>query len=104
MLLGIFLVLQLLAPASAFGAQKADRVFMSGLVLERQGLGGHPAVVSVPLGQGNIVLFGIRTLHRNQTRGSFALAWNAVLNWDGLEMAPTPAAAADADAASGEEP
>ncbi|TVR52599.1 MAG: hypothetical protein EA421_13370 [Gemmatimonadales bacterium] len=81
----------------------ADRVFMSGLVLERQGLGGHPAVVSVPMGQGNIVLFGIRTLHRNQTRGSFALAWNAVLNWDGLEMAPTPATAA-ADAASGEEP
>jgi hypothetical protein len=36
------------------------------------------------LGEGTVVLFDIRTLHRNQTRGSFSLAWNAILNWDGL--------------------
>ncbi len=62
----------------------ADDVFLSGLVVGPGGLGGHPAVVSVPLGEGHVVLYGIRTLHRNQTRGSFALAWNAILNWDRL--------------------
>jgi hypothetical protein len=82
----------------------ADEVFMSGLVLGREGLGGHPAVISVPMGEGNVVLFGIRTLHRNQTRGSFALAWNAILNWDGLEVEPAPAAATAEDGASGGEP
>jgi hypothetical protein len=56
-------------------------VFLSGLVVGREQLGGHPAVVSVPLGDGHVVLFGIRTLHRNQTQGSFAFAWNAILNW-----------------------
>lgn len=62
----------------------AEDVFLSGLVAGPEGLGGHPAIVSVPLGDGFIVLYGVRTLHRNQTRGSFALAWNAILNWDDL--------------------
>jgi hypothetical protein len=59
----------------------ADEVFMSGLVITRSQLGGHPAVISVPAGDGHIVLFGIRALHRNQTQGSFAFVWNALLNW-----------------------
>ncbi len=75
----------------------ADEVFMSGLVAGPQGLGGHPAVVSVPLGEGTVVLYGIRTLHRNQTRGSFALAWNAILNWD--RLAPIDAVAEESDVA-----
>ena len=61
----------------------ADRVFLSGLVAGPGQLGGQPAVVSVPTGEGRIVLFGIRALHRNQTQGSFALVWNAMLNWQG---------------------
>jgi hypothetical protein len=63
----------------------SDQVFLSGLVAGPEGLGGHPAIVSIPQGEGFVVLYGVRTLHRNQTRGSFALAWNAVLNWDHLE-------------------
>lgn len=77
----------------------ADEVFLSGLVLGRGGLGGHPAVISVPQGDGFLVLYGVRALHRNQTRGSMALAWNAILNWDDLgptEGAPA-AVAEDAD-------
>jgi hypothetical protein len=62
-----------------------SEVFLSGLVAGPSGLGGHPAVVSVPTGEGHIVLYGIRTLHRNQTRGSFSLVWNAILNWDRLD-------------------
>jgi hypothetical protein len=61
-----------------------DRVFLSGLVAGRNQLGGHPAVVSVPVGDGHIVLFGIRALHRNQTQGSFAFVWNTMLNWQHL--------------------
>jgi hypothetical protein len=72
----------------------AGEVFRSGLVLGSEGLGGRPAVVSVPLGEGVVMLYGVRTLHRNQTRGSFALAWNAILNWDQLTtLAPAPDAA-----------
>jgi hypothetical protein len=63
----------------------ADRVFMSGLVAGRNQLGGHPAIVSIPVGDGHVVLFGVRALHRNQTQGSFAFVWNALLNWEHLE-------------------
>jgi hypothetical protein len=61
-----------------------DQVFMSGLVAGPAGLGGQPAVVTVPTGQGHMVLFGIRALHRNQTQGSFAFVWNAIMNWQHL--------------------
>jgi hypothetical protein len=67
-----------------------DRVYMSGLVAGRNQLGGHPAIASVPVGDGHIVLFGVRTLHRNQTQGSFAFAWNAILNWDHLDVGIAP--------------
>ncbi len=74
----------------------ADEVFESGLVLGRDEMGGHPAIVSVPKGEGHVVLFGLRVLHRNQTQGSFALAWNAILNWNELGVGiDTEAAAAD---------
>jgi hypothetical protein len=63
-----------------------DEVFLSGLIVGRNQLGDHPAVVSVPMGGGHVVLFGLRTLHRNQTQGSFALAWNAILNWNALHL------------------
>jgi hypothetical protein len=76
-----------------------SEVFMSGLVAGPSGLGGQPAVVSVPLGEGHVILYGIRTLHRNQTRGSFALVWNAVLNWDNLTPAELEEAEAVADEA-----
>ncbi len=64
----------------------ADELFLSGLVVGRGALAGEPAVVSVPLGEGHVVLYGVRTLHRNQTRGSFSLVWNAVLNWNHLDV------------------
>ncbi len=67
-------------------APAAD-VFLSGIVDSPNQLGGHPAVASIPLGEGHVVLYGIRVLHRNQTRGSFALAWNAILNWNQLRVA-----------------
>lgn len=64
----------------------ADRLFMSGLVAGRNQLGGQPAIVAVPTGDGHIVLFGNRALHRNQTQGSFAFVWNAMLNWQHLGL------------------
>jgi hypothetical protein len=63
----------------------ADDLFLSGLVVGREELAGQPALISVPMGEGHVVLFGFRALHRNNTRGSFALVWNAVLNWNQLD-------------------
>jgi hypothetical protein len=62
----------------------ADELFLSGLVLHREGLAKRPAVVSLPVGEGQAVLFGFNPLHRYQTHGMFDLVWNAILHWDQL--------------------
>jgi hypothetical protein len=62
----------------------ADELFLSGLVINGQGLADRPAVVSLPVGQGRAVLFGFNPLHRYQTHGMFSLVWNAILHWDQL--------------------
>jgi hypothetical protein len=45
------------------------------------------AVVDAPVGNGHVVLFGIRPFWRWQTQGSFALALNAMANWNNLGVA-----------------
>jgi hypothetical protein len=63
-----------------------DELFLSGLVRGGGELAGRPALLSVPSGEGHLVLFGFRTMHRNNTRGGFGFVWNALLNWNQLEV------------------
>jgi hypothetical protein len=41
-------------------------------------------VVDVPSGQGHLVLFSNNPIWRGQTRGSYFLVFNAILNFDNL--------------------
>ncbi|MDQ3604745.1 MAG: peptidase [Gemmatimonadota bacterium] len=68
-----------------------DQLYLSGLVANPGQLGGEPAVVSLPVGQGHVVLFGFNPLHRFQNHGNFALAWNAILHWNQLGHGLGPA-------------
>jgi hypothetical protein len=61
-------------------------VFMSGFVSHPGQLGGQAALVTVPVGAGQAVLFGFNPLHRFQSHGTFALVWNALLHWDQLRL------------------
>jgi hypothetical protein len=63
----------------------ADEVFLSGLVQNPGELAGEEAIVSVPVGDGRIVLFGFNPLHRYQSHGNFAFVWNAIMHWNDLE-------------------
>jgi len=57
-------------------------------------LAERPAVLTVPSGQGHLVLFGFNPLHRYQAHGLFSLVWNSIIHWDqlgvGLEAEPEP--------------
>jgi hypothetical protein len=64
----------------------AGEVFMSGYVSHPAQLGERPALVTVPVGAGQAVLFGFNPLHRFQSHGTFALVWNALLHWDQLRL------------------
>ncbi len=59
-------------------------ILMSGMARNGQRMANGPAVVSLPVGAGQIVLFGFNPLHRHQTHGNFALVWNAVMHWNDL--------------------
>jgi hypothetical protein len=66
--------------------EKADSLLVSGLLVAGDELAGKPAVVDAPVGSGHVVLFGIRPLWRWESQGSFALALNAIANWDHLSF------------------
>jgi hypothetical protein len=65
---------------------RPDSLFLSGYVSHPAQLGNQPAVVSMPTGQGHVVLFGFNPLHRFQTHGTFAMVWNAIMHWDHLSV------------------
>ena len=65
---------------------KADSLLVSGLLANGDELAGKGAVVDAPVGTGHVVMFGIRPLWRWESQGSFALALNAIANWDHLSF------------------
>jgi len=65
---------------------KADSLLVSGLLVAGDELAGKAAVVDAPLGRGHVVMFGIRPLWRMESQGSFALAMNAIANWNHLDF------------------
>lgn len=73
---------------------RQDSLLVSGLLDGGSELAGRPAVVDVQVGSGHVVLFAIRPFWRWETQGSFALAFNALLNWNDLGTGwPPPSAA-----------
>jgi ABC-type uncharacterized transport system permease subunit len=64
-----------------------------------QELLGRPAVVDAPLGAGHVVSFAIRPFWRHQTQGTWALALNAIANWNALTTVPAAPSRATAAAA-----
>ncbi len=66
--------------------EKADSLLVSGLLAGGDELAGKAAVVDAPVGKGHVVLFGIRPLWRWESQGSFAMAINAIVNWNHLNF------------------
>ena len=66
--------------------EKADSLLISGMLANGQELAKRAAIVDAPVGNGHVVLFGIRPFWRWQTQGSFALAVNAMVNWNHLDV------------------
>ncbi len=76
----------------------ADELFMSGLVQNPAELAGQPAIVSLRVGEGHVVLFGFNPLHRFQSHGNFAFVWNAIMHWNDLDVGlPAPGSDTVAD-------
>ena len=59
-------------------------LFVSGLLDGGDEIAQHPAVIDTPLGNGHVLLFSTNPFWRGQTKGSYFLVFNAILNFDSL--------------------
>jgi len=71
-------------------SSNADSLLVSGLLDNGNEMTGRAAVVDAPLGQGHVVLFGIRPMWRYETQGSYAMVLNALANWNALDINERP--------------
>ena len=59
-------------------------LFISGLLDGGDEIAQHAAVIDAPYGNGHIVLFSTNPFWRGQTKGSYFLVFNTILNFDNL--------------------
>jgi Zinc carboxypeptidase len=63
----------------------ANELLVSGLLDNGAELAQHAAVIDSPFGQGHVVLFANNPFWRAETKGSYFLVFNAILNFDHLD-------------------
>jgi len=66
-------------------------LLLDGLLDKAGSIAEHAVVVDAHLGQGNVLLFGNNPVYRGETVGTYALVFNAILNYQHLTHASAPA-------------
>jgi len=62
----------------------AKELLVSGLLDNGGELAQHAAIIDAPYGQGHVVLFSNNPFWRAETKGSYFLVFNAIMNFDNL--------------------
>jgi hypothetical protein len=75
-------------------ARNTSELLISGGLAGGEELAGTPALIDAQLGAGHAVLFAFNPAWRHETRGSYAMLFNAIMNYRNLSPAPAAAAAA----------
>jgi hypothetical protein len=71
-------------------------LLLDGLLDKGSSIAEHAVVVNAHLGRGSVLLFGNNPVYRGETLGTYALVFNAILNFQHLAHSPeTPGAPAD---------
>jgi len=87
-------------------------LLLDGLLDKGSAIAEHPVVVDAHLGEGNVLLFGNNPVYRGETVGTYAMVFNAILNYQQLRDVPSvpapkapkaPEDAKDSGAVKGEE-
>ena len=62
-----------------------DNMLLSGTLEGGATLANRAQLIDESIGQGHVVMFAIRPFWRWQTQGTFAMGFNAILNWNDLD-------------------
>jgi hypothetical protein len=81
---GVYVIPPQMRPRVVFRYADNRELFVSGLLDGGDEIAQHPMVVDVPSGNGHYVLFSNNPMWRGQTKGSYFLVFNAILNFDSL--------------------
>jgi hypothetical protein len=65
-------------------------LLLDGLLDKAGSIAEHAIVVNAHLGQGNVLLFGNNPIYRGETVGTYALVFNAILNYQQLDYQHVP--------------
>jgi hypothetical protein len=65
--------------------EKASDMLLSGTLVGGEALSNRAQLVDESVGKGHIVMFAFRPYWRWQTQGTFAMGFNAIVNWDHLD-------------------
>ena len=68
----------------------AKTLLLDGLLEKPASIAEHAVVVNAHLGQGNVLLFGNNPIYRGETVGTYALVFNAILNYQQLDYQHVP--------------
>ena len=71
-------------PRVIFRYADSHDLLVSGLVEGGDEIAQHAAIVDVPMESGHVVLFSNNPIYRGETRGSYSLVLNTILNFDSL--------------------
>jgi hypothetical protein len=69
----------------------AKTLLLDGLLDKPSSIAEHAVVVNAHLGRGNVLLFGNNPIYRGETIGTYALVFNAILNYQHLTGEAAPA-------------
>jgi len=61
---------------------------LSGLMKGANEIRNRPAIVDVPVGKGRVLLYATNPVYRWQNHGEFNMLFNALMNYDDLQLAP----------------
>ena len=65
--------------------EKPQDMLLSGTLEHGELLSDRAALVDEKIGEGHVVMFAIRPFWRWQTQGTFAMGFNAIMNWNHLD-------------------
>jgi hypothetical protein len=83
---GIFVIPPTARPRAVLRYADARELLVSGLLEAGAEIAQHAAVIDAPYEQGHVVLFSNNPFWRGETQGSYFMVFNAILNFDNLNV------------------